>query len=429
MIEKVNLRLSRNVKMQAVVLDEFKEAGSIGILCRVEFEDYIANLPSNFRDYFVQRGIASNRYLDNLWETIVEKKHIPLMVLVADESDKVDPSLKSIELNGTWKILDGLQRTHRMKLISQVVKYQIEYVDNDPNLMGDLPTIPQTVRKHRPWLIENDCPSSLFAKILSTKRDMSKDDFESVFKGVTLWLEVWFGLSRNEQIQKMLILNAGHKSVNIKHQIELLFSDYFSILEDSFPNGEIIRERDLSSISYSKSRTSGQFHFSHLVTAFQSLDAGKPISTNAEYAAEQSLSMPTGEDSKLEFNIELLTAFASFLWSLDRKLDDDANSIKWLGREVVLAGLFGAIGKHAMKKHASKVTVLEEFEQSIPNFVDWLRLDEFEEARNSLNLAKVNIGIVNKTAVQNATLQFLDRSDSPSPNWLGLFTGKSDYDV
>ena len=96
--------------MRVHVLDRFQEGHSEGVLCRVEFADYVSNLPDDFRDYFVQRGITANRYLDNLWETIVEKKHIPLMVLVAGVNDGKPGTAIDITLGAGWKILDGLQR-------------------------------------------------------------------------------------------------------------------------------------------------------------------------------------------------------------------------------------------------------------------------------------------------------------------------------
>lgn len=415
--------------MRAHVLDRFKEGNSEGVLCRVEFTDYVSNLPSDFREYFVQRGITSNRYLDNLWETIVEKKHIPLMVLVAGANDGKPGSDAEITLGAGWKILDGLQRSHRMKLLYEIVKFQIDNVDQQPSLLDELDTIPKVVKQHKAWLVKNDCPTSLFVKVLRTKREMEPKSFKKVFDDVNLWLEVWFGLEENEQIQKMLILNAGHKSVNIKHQIELLFSDYFEVLKDNLGGREIVRERDTSSISYSKSRTAGQFHFSHLVTAFQSLDAGKPVSTNADFAAEKSLAMPTGEDSKLEINIELMEAFAGFLVALDEAFRADDTAIKWLGREVVLAGLFAAIGRYSGETKKPKTDVLNGFGSKLRDFCIWLELDKFEQARNGLNLAKVNIGNKNKIAVQNATLQFLRDPSSARPDWRELFDGNRSNDV
>ena len=415
--------------MRAHVLDRFKEGNSEGVLCRVNFTDYVSNLPENFQDYFVQRGITSNRYLDSLWETIVDKKHIPLMVLVAGDQDRNPGEGISVTLGEGWKILDGLQRSHRMKLLSEIVKFQIGLADGHENLLGESDPIQHVVRAHKEWLINNDCPTSLFVKVLRTKREMGLEDFKKVFEGVNLWLEVWFGLEENEQIQKMLILNAGHKSVNIKHQIELLFSDYLKVLERNLSGCEIIRERNTSSISYSKSRAAGQYHFSHLVTAFQSLDAGKPVSTNADFAAERSLTMPTGEDRKLEINIDLLEAFAAFLVALDRAFRKGDIEIKWLGREVVLSGLFAAIGRHSNETKKPKVVVLKEFGEVLHKFCIWLELDRFEQARNGLNLAKVNIGNKNKIAVQNATLQFLKDPESGRPAWRELFNGDSFYDV
>ena len=415
--------------MRAHVLDRFSEGNSEGVLCRVEFTDYVSNLPSDFRDYFVQRGITSNRYLDNLWETIVEKKHIPLMVLVAGAADGKPDIDTDIVLGAGWKILDGLQRSHRMKLLYEIVCYQIENVDQQASLLEELDLIPNVVKQHKPCLVKNDCPTSLFVKVLRTKRKIGLEDFKKVFDDVSLWLEVWFGLEENEQIQKMLILNAGHKSVNIKHQIELLFSDYFEVLKRNLGDRGIIRERNKSSIAYSKSRAAGQFHFSHLVTAFQSLDAGKPVSTNADFAAEKSLAMPTGEDSKLEINIELLEAFAGFLVALDEAFQEGDTPIKWLGREVVLAGLFAAIGRYSGESKKPKTYVLNSFGKELRNFCTWLKLDKFEQARNGLNLAKVNIGNKNKIAVQNATLQFLRGYSSVEPDWRELFDGDRSNDV
>lgn len=415
--------------MRVHVLDRFQERSSEGILCRTSFIDYVENLPQDFRKYFVQRGITSNRYLDNLWETIVEKRHIPLLVLVANDSDNKADVNSTFYLQPGWKILDGLQRTHRMKLIFDVANYLNENVDKQFSILKEYDPVSKVVKQHKPWLLKNDCPSSLFVKVLQSKREMEPNAFEQIFDEVNLWLEVWFGLTENEQIQKMLILNAGHKSVNIKHQIELLFSDYLGVLERQLGSGLIVRERDLSSISYSKSRKAGQFHFSHLVTAFQSLDAGKPISTNADFAAEMSLEMPTSEEKKLEINVELLEAFAAFVRVLDETFGLDDVSIRWLGREVVLAGIFGAIGNFAGNELHKKVQVLNDFRNQLTEFHNWLNLDNFESARNTLNLSKVNIGNKNKIAVMHATRQFLRDADSPQPDWKALFDGERSDDI
>ena len=43
--------------------------------------------------------------------------------------------------------------------------------------------------------------------------------------------EIWYGLDKDEIVNKMLLLNAGHKSVTMRHQVELLYYDWFEIFQ------------------------------------------------------------------------------------------------------------------------------------------------------------------------------------------------------
>jgi hypothetical protein len=115
--------------------------------------------------------------------------------------------------------------------------------------------------------------------------------------------------------------------------------------------------------------------------------------------------------------------FANFLCGLDDAFQKNDTAIKWLGREVVLAGLFAAIGKYSSEQQKPKTETLIDFSINLSKFCSWLNLDSFEVARNTLNLAKVNIGNKNKIAVQNATLQFLSNPDADVPDWTRLFDG------
>ncbi|HHQ4526105.1 TPA: hypothetical protein ACSP1O_004060, partial [Aeromonas veronii] len=65
----------------------------------------------------------------------------------------------------------------------------------------------------------------------------------------------------------MLVLNAGHKPVNIKHQLELLFQNLLPIFE-GVKSGDvrIVREKNISSAEFSKTREVGIYHFSHLIS-------------------------------------------------------------------------------------------------------------------------------------------------------------------
>lgn len=403
--------------MTLKVIDTFEEGSAKGYFCRVGALDFIESLPVEFKDYFVQRGIVSNRYLDTLWETLEQRLHIPIIVVVGDpENEKTsNPALV-----GSWKILDGLQRTNRLKIIADTARFIDREVAVQKDLFGGSHfDVRQLTKTHRPKLNELDCPPVLFAKMMRTKAEKPSQPLLDIIAKNTLWLELWVGLTENEQIKKMLLLNAGHKSVSIKHQIELLFASYLPIFKNAFPGG-IVREREQSSMAYSKRRTQGQFFFAHLVTAFESLKLGKPVSTNADFAAGVANESASSADTFIDISEEDLRAFSKFLAKLDLEFSDDIE-IRWLGREVVLAGLFAAIGSSSKKTKVSFSQTYEKLVRDVSRFKNWLDLKQFESVRNSQDTGSVNIGNMNKNAVMLAVQEYLDGSHTEKANWSQYF--------
>jgi hypothetical protein len=403
--------------MKLTILDHFNEGDAVCVLCRTNLREYVESLPEDFKEYYVQRGIVSNRFLDNLWDTIEKKKHIPAIVLVAD--GEIPPRVlgEDFVLDGNFKVLDGLQRSSRLKEAWEAVKFYNSIDDRDFSIAPV-----KLARIHSEKLREQDINSSLFQRVVKTRREGSA--LTGLFENNSLWVEIWFNLDDSSQIQKMLVLNAGHKAVNIKHQVELLFIGYLPILQDALGGAQIIREKDQSSLSYSKNRRQGEFHFSHLISAFVSLNAGKPVTTNADFSASRSFDGVDDADTLLGTDQDLLISFSDLLKSLDRNLVTD-EGIKWLGREVVLVGIFGAIGAYARERDIPLSAALNEMTRHVSIFVVSLNLGAFEQARNSLDLSKVNLGSVNKNAVYNATLEFLENTSSDPIAWGRHFRGQA----
>ncbi|WP_421423331.1 hypothetical protein [Agrobacterium rosae] len=400
--------------MKLNVLDSFEESGAVCYLCRTTLEDYIQGLPENFRDFYIQRGIVSNKFLDNLWDTVFKRKHIPAIVLVSSSSSPDAKKGESFELDSNLKVLDGLQRSHRLREIWDAAQYiKMSFVD-DPMLSPA-----RLARKYADSLKEAEVSSSIFQKMIDFQRQ--NGDIEALFHENKIWLEVWFNLTESQQIQKMLILNAGHKSVNIKHQIELLFWGSYSTLQKALSPSHIVREKDKSSTSYSKNREPGEFHFAHIISAFVSLTEGKSVTTNADYSAAMSFEQGESlENDLFEIDDKTLNAFAATLSILDHSFQD-AVGVRWLGREVVLVGIFGAIGAFAKTNSLSLIDSLAAFNEKTSEFVQILNLEQFEHYRNRVELSKVNIGNVNKKAVFEATARFLDNRATGPVNWQELF--------
>lgn len=406
--------------MRLLFLDEMEEQSALCLLCRATLRSYVEALGDDFKNYFVQRSIVTNKYLDELWETISNKRHIPTIVLVAERPQAHPDQFQEFTLPAPFKVLDGLQRSYRLKVIWNTIRFlEGDFID-DTSMN---PT--QVARKNSERLKELECAPSLFVRMLQAKRELADHEtLTALFELNSIWLEVWIGLSQNEQIQKMLVLNAGHKSVNIKHQIELLFIEYLEVLQRALPGCTIHREKDLSAQKYSKTRSQKHFHFAHLISAFESLNVGRPITTNSEFSASRAF--PKEEereaDALLGVDVELIEKFARTLAVLDNRLGDKLG-ITWLGREVVLVGLFGAIGRYGMEHLASAKEALQRFEDHVGNYVESLDLSSFERMRNSLELSKVNIGAKNKRAVYEATLEFLEGPAQRPFDWQRYFEG------
>lgn len=402
--------------MKLTILDKKHENKATCYLCRVDLKDYVNSIPKDYKDFDVQRGIVNNEYLDHLVDTVENKRHIPPIVLVSNNEFHNENTLELIE----FKILDGLQRTHRLKVIFDTINIIIKHIE---------PLTESNINSFYRGL------SSQFKKIGATRQlvkylsscDVSRySSADEFFDGNNLWLEVWCGLSEDEQIKKMLLLNAGHKSVNIKHQLELLFLGTLLKLEEiSNSEVEFQREKDVSATQYSKNRKCGQYHFSHIISALISMSAGKVVNTNTDFIS----GIQSGDVSEVEildeFNIEFLRRFIDFLYELDKSLyaTYGDSGLRWLGREVVLVGFFGALGAYAKDNDLKIYDLFNKLEHSTNKLVRTLSIDDFEKERNKVELNKVNVGAINKKAVYLAVYDIL--SIDKFTSWALYFGGRN----
>ncbi|WP_221392003.1 hypothetical protein [Dyadobacter sp. NIV53] len=208
--------------MKGTILDTIHEDSSNCYLTKFTLKDFVISLSEEYREYEIQREIVTNTYLDNLIDTVLLKRHIPPIVLVIDA--------ESYRLNGNeiqiseFKILDGLQRTYRLKSIWETIQFfknELEYSDEFLSFSRL-----QLARKFSEKLEKINSNSKVLESILKfyklnilNKQNVNIDDCFLVSQ----WFEVWSNLSPEQEVNKMLVLNAGHKSVKTQHQLELLF--------------------------------------------------------------------------------------------------------------------------------------------------------------------------------------------------------------
>ncbi|MHC0446979.1 hypothetical protein ACWA1F_16325 [Flavobacterium sp. 3-218] len=393
--------------MNGIILDKIKEKDSTCYLSKIILGEYVTALSDGYQDYEVQREIVNNTYLDNLVDTILHKKHIPPIVLVVDEEKYVID--KDVIKISEFKILDGLQRTFRIKLIWDTIQYFKDQLDISVDLlqMSRL----QLSKNHSENLRKINSNSKILESIINFyKLSDDKKEIDNCFTNYQ-WFEVWSNLTPQEEVNKMLILNAGHKPVKTQHQLEILFLNLIPILKKAnLDRFELVREKDANSTIFSKNRKIGQFHFSHLITGILSLNAGKPITANVNLVHKAQSTDFEIDDYEKYFNFSFLHRFIFELLEFDDSLTKTygAEGIKWLGREVSIVGVFAALGRYALINSKSPMEILDVFKLKLIQNSGALNLSEFEQVRNNLDLSKVNIGTVNKNAIYYGIYELLD---------------------
>lgn len=395
--------------MKIEILDTKKEGKSTCYLVRATLHAYLQALPNDFDEFHIQRDRTNNVYLDRLIETVIKKAQIPTLVLVAENVNE-----RKGEAVGL-KILDGLQRTLRLKVISDSIQLA-KHVELDN-------TRTQILREFGSVLNEKNIDASAFFRVIEEAKKGKLEALASCLY-VDQWFEIWAGLSEEDQVTKMLLLNAGHKPVKTRHQLELLFLGVLHRLEAEENEGfNVIREKEQSSILFTKNRTQGDFHFAAIVASLVAFFLGKPVTTNSELISD--LQNDYSENSTRRviegFTYKFAKQLTTFLVDLDQLLvaKEGDNGTQWLGREVVLVGIFAALGDFCRD---GSVTPQKAFRLLLSNLERaTLNLAAFEQSRKGQDLARINLGVANKRAVFRATQYILTTDRAVSLRWSDYF--------
>ncbi|MEZ9683796.1 hypothetical protein AB4453_21940 [Vibrio atlanticus] len=385
--------------MKITILDKKKENNATCYLCSVELSEYLSSLPDDFSEWEVQRGIVSNTYLDSMIDTVLENRHIPPLVLVTTENVTEQNEIKD------FKILDGLQRTFRLRKINGSFNLINKHIDKSKNEIFELSQF-KLSRLLTPEIATYNADIKIIRKILLKFHDHVefKKSYVNLFKNKQ-WFEIWYKLSIDEQIEKMLMLNAGHVSVSPHHQIELLFQNLLKEIKESQDNIEILLSRELTPTSYSKKRKVGEFLFSHIVSSFISLIEGKATPTNSTLIKKV-------QDKQIDLSLsyELINKTCTLMVELDKRLECEykESGLRWMGKEVVLNSIFSAIGE---KKRLYETSYIQELELASQKLLDSnvkLNIHKFDEEKNKRDISKINIGKHSRDAVFNAITDLLE---------------------
>lgn len=391
-------------------------------LCKGNLLEYLEELKENFYDYAIQRKIVKNQYLDKLYTTIKSGDPIPTITLTYKKTtlDQVEGNSAHISLPNS-EILDGLQRSFRLWTYLQLHKAYNESQDKNYRELA------MSIKEQNQLFFDSGVLSTKLIKTLIESGEIKK--IKDTLSKYDIYFTIWAGLNDQEVIKKMLILNAGQKSVTKTHQFELLFLHFFDSVQKTKPGVELFREKDSRANDVKRGiREVGDFMFSSIIVSLQSLVAGKPIRVSTEKLIDNEFDEEedTGETTyDLVFNTKFLGYFLERLVQLDGVISKNQKGKEWFSKDTTLSGIFAAVGK---KIGLSEIDEVEELYSKADEVFDTLTekaerigfdLDNFTNAYNIMSGRSGNIGLFIRGVVMNYTLALIN---GENPQWESIFS-------
>ncbi|WP_152632544.1 hypothetical protein [Aliarcobacter butzleri] len=423
---------------------------SICYFAEGNLEDYVKSIPEKYQNYEIQRGIVNNVYLDRLSKTILLEKIIPPIVLIAEEHNDNPETDNGLIIN-KYQILDGLQRTYRIKAIYEAIQLFIREHKANNNDLQNLTKF-KLSKLYKSELETKSSDINIFWSVINIfySKKLEIKFLEGLFKNSKQWFEIWSKISKQEQINKMLVLNAGHKPMDIKHQLELLF---LNIIPDE-KLSSFVRSKDINSSFFYDKKEIGKLHLSHFISALIAFDKKKPITIDSNFIHNLQENLDTElEQLKFYFQNDNLEKIITLMEKLDSLFDNaykeievDANNnkiekkigLEWLGRETVIIGIFAAFGAYFNSKIKEVIdpdnkqeiftTSLNEIYSILEQNIHSFKIQSFNKSKtDDIDITKVNIGNIFKYTTFNAVYGLLIKSEK-NIDWSTLFKhGTKEY--
>ena len=380
------------------------------LLAKCSLASYMENLRKDFFDFEIQRRIVKNVYLDGILHTIELGDPMPVITLTLDG---IVETIDDLHIKiAKFDILDGLQRTYRLWVVWRLIE-----IANSSNCREYKELLTQLKSDEEgKMLLDLDFVSVKLLKQLFEKNNdevMYKDKLHSLYAQYDIYFAIWDGLSDDDIIKKMLILNAGQRSVSSVHQFELLFLHFFD--DDKLTldgNIHLYREKQKDYFRIKRGvRNVGEYALASIIIALQSYVEGKPLRVDPSNKVKFEDDPPVeGDELTRYFNADFLNAFIQRIYNLDEQLKQKGASYEmWYGKDTTLSGVFAALGAF-LKENTLNLAMLDDAIRKITDMHDPFLLDEFNEAYSNLSSVRVNVGKVLREAVFEYTKGLLTRN-------------------
>ena len=400
------------------------------MLCRGNLADYLESLKKDFYNFSIQRKIVKNQYLDTLVTTIKQGDPIPLITLTYNEKglQPVVGNDVSIDMNNV-EILDGLQRTFRLWAHDVLIKEFEKLKIKDPTAFA------KEIKGVYPIFFDTGILS--LTKVKNFYADNEFEQIKNAIKDFDVYFIIWVNLPPKKVIHKMLVLNAGQRSVSKTHQFELLFLYLWEDLQKEQLGINLYREKDdLANKVKSGERDAGDYMFTSVIVGLRSYLEKKPLRVSiddldvTELGQEES-SSGINEDI---FSADFIRSFLKHIKEIDEAViaKEGEEGKKWFVKDTTISGMLAGLGEYLKLNEKSSLDYLNQTTDK--GFKELLEksngigfnLLEFKEQYNILSSRSVNIGNFIRKVVMNYTVELLINE---KPSWQNIFNSNLKKDV
>lgn len=390
--------------MKFIKLDSNTKGWTLG---KVSLYDYISSLTTEKFNYAIQRGVVTNPYLDTILDAVIANKPLSPVSLTAT----IENGNNIIEYN----ILDGLQRTCRLWIY-----YQLSQISLDNNIT-DYRKATDKLKTYCDFYSKAVAPRQV-RKLFNSESDINVWNLKEKYSNYYLYLYIWQGLTPDEEIKAMLILNAGQQRMSIAHQYEIMYLRLFENYRTGNSCIKLLRAKDNVG---NAQRQVGEYKIPTIIIGIQSLLAGKPMRLTRETFLYKDYEYDDSENIYIQsadylFTKDFIEEFLAILYDLDRKICVSNELCSWFGKDTTISGIMAGIGSSS-SQCTNPTELLDTFKQAVDKIKNpqMLNLEEYEKAYSNLSSVKVNIGTIVRKAI---TLYIRNLITSKDPiSWASAF--------
>lgn len=339
------------------------------LYCQISITEYFDFVGENYNKFELQRKKETHKGYKRLKEDLksgalipgitlaVEPSKAELIIPIVESNDKSQIIAAIIGLRDNIYILDGLQRSHKIK----------ELIDSGTKF------------------------------ILEQK----------------LLLEIWIEPDISNLVYRLIVLNSGQKPMSMRHQIELLFTTMRITLMKDINGLEILVENEED-----KRSTALQFPFERLVTAYYSFltkspEVDKSSIVSQKLVEEKIMDAEDYLSDSFRLFKEYLTKYCELDFELFRIYEkgEHKNFRNWFAEANTINSFFSSVGKLNESKRErinSALNRLVEYLKEQQTGTDPLRLIEYKKIKEEVaDPKKYNVGYATRRLLSISFDEFM----------------------